>query len=108
MEEVLGWIIGVVAVIVALVYALGYVLAALYWCVVNAGYLLIAYLDWFFSSSLLPQMPEVIWASWGILAGATIGFWTIAPVYGWHRRGILVWVVPVGALFLAFGRSVGL
>lgn len=106
MEEVFSYIVGIGLAIAAAVYALGYVLAAIYWCIVNLGYLLVCLLDWLLSASLLPQAPEAMWAAWGALAGAVIGFWTIAPVYGWRGRNALLIVLPLGILAAALLRYV--
>jgi hypothetical protein len=80
-------------------------LTGLYWVVASLSYWLITGLEWLFSSSLNPGRPAVMWAVWGVVLGAVLGFYPIAPVYGLKKfRGALIWLVFAAMVAVAFIR----
>lgn len=94
MEEVFGWLVGLVVVVAAIVWVVGMVLAAAYWLVSTVAFVVLATLDGITSSSLVASAPAVMWAVWGAVIGGALGFWTIAPVYGLRRFRPLVAAAP--------------
>lgn len=94
MEEVGGWIVGFLIVAAVVVWLIGMVLAAVYWVLANAAFLALAFLDGVTSSSLTSSSPAIMWAIWGGLIGGTLGFWTIAPVYGLRKVRPLIAAAP--------------
>lgn len=100
MEELIAWILVVIALLVVLQFTLGYVLIGLYWFVAVVASLFISSLDTLFSASLVPGLPWLMWVIWGALIGAALAFWTIAPIFGQRRRRALILAAPFGLMLL--------
>lgn len=95
MEELVVWLIGIIAVIALVVYAVAYALAAVFCLLVGIGWLVMAIGDHAVGAGALPTAPWIPWAVAGGLLGAALGFWTMAPVYGWKNRRPLIVAIPV-------------
>lgn len=98
MEEAGGWIIGFLIVVAAVVWLIGIVLTTVYWVFASIAFLLLTCFDGLTS---LPSAPAVMWAIWGGVIGAALGFWTIAPVYGVRKFRALILAAPF-VLMLGF------
>jgi hypothetical protein len=101
-DELGGYGVVIILVIILLVYlvgalfrVLGYLLAGLYTVLAALGTALLAGLDALFSAPLFAGHPEVGWAIGGLLIGAGVGAWTIAPVYGLRRARPIVLILPL-------------
>ena len=46
------------------------------------------------SARLIPGAPWVMWALWGALIGASLGFWAVAPVFGLRKQRSLIGIPP--------------
>ncbi len=51
-------------------------------------------LDYLFGAGLLPAAPWLAWLGWGAVIGAGLGFWTLAPVYGYRKQRPLIAAAP--------------
>jgi hypothetical protein len=106
MDEFVGFllaatfVIGLIGMLVAAVVALILLVLAMVWCVlVVAAWGLVAVTDLVFSAQLAPDAPWLPWAVCGAVLGGAVGFWSIAPVYGWRRGRPLLLVVPLLLVF---------
>ena len=52
-------------------------------------------LDEVCSARLIPGAPWVMWMIWGALIGASLGFWTVAPVFGLRKHRSLIGIAPL-------------
>lgn len=97
-----GW--GIIAALVAAAAIFyRYTLGGLYFAAGVLAYGVTWCLDHALLAGRFPGHPWVGWELAGALIGATLGFWTIAPVYGlrrWRTRIVLAAVIVVVALSL--------
>ena len=70
---------------------LGAIYAGLIWL----SFATFALLDELCSASLLPHCPWVMYLLWGALIGASLGFWTVAPVFGMRKHRSLIGIAPL-------------
>lgn len=92
-----------VAAIVAVV-ALGlYALAAVYCLLAALCFMVLGALDHVFAAGMLSTPPPIMWAVCGALIGSAMGFWTVAPVYGWRKRRPMIALAPVVLILLLAG-----
>ena len=94
MEEAIAWILVIIAVLVVLPFVIQYVLIGIYWFLAAAGYLYFGAMDTLTSAELLPNAPWVMWMLWGAVIGASLAFWTIAPIYGLRKQRVWIAVWP--------------
>ncbi len=84
-------------ILVALLLVLIFVkplVAGLYALLAAISLITFTLLDELTSASLLPAAPWVLWMLWGALIGGTLGFWTIAPVFGLRKHRALIAISP--------------
>lgn len=84
----------VVLVAVVVLYALAFVYCLL--CGIAFGGMLL--LDAVFLGRLVPSSPYAGYALSGLLIGAALGFWTIAPAYGLRKARPAILAVPLVVL----------
>lgn len=94
MEEGIAWILLFIALCVAFRFLYGWVLGGLYWLFSALGYFVFGTLDGLFSAPLAPHAPWVMWGVWGAIIGATLAFWTLAPVYGLRKQRAWIAAAP--------------
>ncbi len=93
-EDCLGALIAIVVFLAILFWAVTFVAVAVYWVAATGSYWLMAGLAWLCSESLTPGRPELMWAIWGGLVGAVLGFWPSAHLYGRRKSpGLMLWTV---------------
>lgn len=106
MEEGIIWFLIVAALLLVCLVAIHGLVGAgftiipiLYFALANLAYEIYGALDQVFSTALLHQIPWFMWMFWGALIGAALGFWTLAPIFGWrqHRR----WIIASPFIFMA-------
>lgn len=99
MEELVGWLIGIVIVAALIFFAVAYALAAVFCLLVVIGWLVMVLGDHAVGAGALPMAPWIPWAIAGGLLGAALGFWTMAPVYGLKKKRPLIVAAPVVIIF---------
>ena len=94
MEEVIAWILVILAVLVVLPFVFRYIVVGFYWFLAVFSFLAFALLDELFSASFVPGAPWVMWLFWGAVIGAALAFWLLAPIYGLRHRRPLIAASP--------------
>jgi len=108
MEEGIIWVLIVVAVllvgVVLLQSVITLVIPAIYFALAILAHVIYGILDQLFSTTLFPRLPWLMWLIWGALIGAALGFWTLAPIFGWrnYRR----WIIAGPFLLMALLQSI--
>jgi len=89
------WIILAIIVLLALPFIIRPLLGAVYASLVALSMGVFALLDEFYSARLLPAAPWVMWMFWGALIGASLAFWTVAPIFGLRKQRPLIGIAPL-------------
>ena len=85
-------------IIIILIWMLPWYICPLF-CLLYAGIVslslaIFSLLDEVCSARLLPGAPWLLWMLWGALIGASLGFWTVAPVFGLRKHRSLIGIAP--------------
>lgn len=88
------WVVVIILGILLLIF-IRQVVGVLYAALVSLSFATFWLLDELCSARLLPAAPWLLWMFWGALIGATLGFWTIAPVFGLRKQRSLIAISPL-------------
>jgi len=70
-------------------------ISILYAALVSLSLATFSLLDELCSARLLPAAPWLLWMLWGALIGASLGFWTVAPIFGLRKHRSLIGIAPL-------------
>jgi hypothetical protein len=93
MPVVLGALLILFGALLLLVL-LGLVISGFFAGAASLALSIFAGLDYAFGATALPGAPWLAWLVWGGLIGACLGFWTLAPVYGYRNARPLIIAAP--------------
>lgn len=89
------WIIIIVVGLCLLPFIIRPLFGALYALLAAFALLVFTALDELCSAPLIPAAPWVMWMIWGALLGASLAFWTVAPVFGLRKQRPLIGIAPL-------------
>jgi hypothetical protein len=89
------WLFLIVVLLIALPFFIRPLFGVLYAALVSLSLATFSLLDEVCSARLLPAAPWLLWMLWGALIGASLGFWTIAPVFGLRKQRSLIGIAPL-------------
>jgi len=96
---------GILLIIALIIGACVFALAGIYTALAFLSVIILGVIDNIFGGFARSGNPVLMWALWGGILGASIGFWTVAPIYG--VRSARPWIVSAPllmALLLAIYR----
>lgn len=95
MEEIIIWVIIIIAIIILLFpLMLKYILPGIYCALAIAAFYLFWLLDQLFSAQIFPNLPYLSWVIAGALIGMAFAFWTVAPRFGLREQRPLILLTP--------------
>lgn len=103
MDIFVSWIMVIGALVVLAIIFGPQLLTGVYWFFAMLAQGAVFFFDNLFSAALVPGIPWLMWVVWGMLIGAALGFWTLAPIYGLRQYRVAILCAPLGLMLLVMG-----